>query len=75
MQSSPGDIGYFDGLSAHEGDIILAHPNCVRIENGALTTQRNDAGKIRTVYASMYYPPAEAMLPNWPPFDGNWPAK
>lgn len=127
---------YFDGLSAHEGDIILAHPGCVRIENGALTTQRPidgggqtdcasegamrnifavtarrypvvdeeagavlsivlfqrypgvdmrrnllaewfyvDAGKIRTVYAAMYYPPAEAMLPNWPPFDGNWPAK
>lgn len=127
---------YFDGLSAHEGDIILAHPGCVRIENGALTTQRPldgggqtdctsegamrnifavtarrypvvdeeaqavlsivlfqrypgvdmrrnllaewffiDAGKIRTVYASMYYPPAEAMLPNWPPFDGNWPPK
>jgi hypothetical protein len=48
MQSSPGDIRYFDGLSAHEGDIILAHPNCT---------------------------PAEAMLPNWPPFDGDWPAK
>jgi hypothetical protein len=127
---------YFDGLSAHEGEIILAHPGCVRIENGALTTQRPidtggqtdctsegamrniyavtarrypvvdeeagavlaialfqrypgvdmrrnllaewfyvDAGRIRTVYAAMYYPPAEAMLPNWPPFDGNWPAK
>jgi hypothetical protein len=34
-----------------------------------------DAGKIRTIYAAMYYPPADAMLPNWPPFDGNWPAK
>lgn len=127
---------YFDGLSAHEGEIILAHPGCVRIENGALTTQRPvegggqtdcmsegamrnifavtarrypvvdeeagavlgvvlfqrypgvdmrrnllaewfyvDAGKIRTVYAAMYYPPPEAMLPNWPPFDGNWPVK
>ncbi len=127
---------YFDGLSAHEGDVILAHPGCVRIENGALTTQRPiegggetdctsegamrnifavtarrypivdeeaqavlsivlfqrypgvdmrrnllaewffiDEGKIRTVYASMYYPPPEAMLPNWPPFDGNWPVK
>jgi hypothetical protein len=127
---------YFDGLSAHEGEIILAHPGCVRIENGALTTQRPiegggqtdctaegsmrnifavtarrypvvdeeagavlaialfqrfpgvdmrrnllaewfyvDAGKIRTIYAAMYYPPAEAMLPNWPPFDGNWPVK
>jgi len=127
---------YFDGLSAHDGKIIMAHPGCVRIENGALTTQRPiptggesdctaegamrniyavtarrypvvdeeagvvlglalfqrnpgvdmrrnllaewfyvDAGKIRTIYAAMYYPAAAAMLPNWPPFDGNWPAK
>jgi len=21
----------------------------------------------------MYYPDAEAMAPNWPPYDGNWP--
>lgn len=127
---------YFDGLSAHNGRIILAHPGCVRIENGALTTQRAiptggrtdctsegamrniyavtarrypvvdeeagvvlalvlfqrkpgvdmrrnllaewfyiDGGKIRTIYAAMYYPAAEAMAPNWPPFDGNWPPK
>src|SRR5206468_5161052 len=31
---------YFDGLSAHDGKVILAHPGCVRIENGSLTTQR-----------------------------------
>jgi hypothetical protein len=127
---------YFDGLSAHDGKIIVAHAGCVRVENGALTTQRAiegggqtdctsegamrniyavtarrypivdeeaqavlglalfqrkpgvdmrrnllaewfyvDAGKIRTIYAAMYYPAADAMLPNWPPFDGNWPAK
>jgi hypothetical protein len=127
---------YFDGLSAHQGKIILAHPGCVRIENGALTTQRLiptggetdctaegamrniyavtarrypvvdeeagvvlalvlfqrkpgvdmrrnllaewfyvDAGKIRTIYAAMYYPAADAMAPNWQPFDGNWPPK
>ena len=127
---------YFDGLSAHEGDLIIAHAGCVRIENGALTTQRPiegggltdctgegamrnifavtarrypvvdeeagavlglalfqrfpgvdmrrnllaewfyiDQGKIRSIYAAMYYPPAEAMVPNWPPFDGNWPAQ
>jgi len=127
---------YFDGLSAHDGRIILAHPGCVRVENGALTTQRPipsggqtdctaegamrniyavtarrypivdeeagvvlalvlfqrkpgvdmrrnllaewfyvDGGRIRTIYASMYYPPAEAMAPNWPPYDGNWPPK
>lgn len=127
---------YFDGLSAHSGKIIMAHPGCVRIENGALTTQRPipsggqtdctaegpmaniyaitarrypvvdeeagavvglalfqrkpgvnmprnllaewfyvDAGKIRTIYAAMYYPGPDAMLPNWPPYDGNWPVK
>ena len=125
---------YFDGLSAHDGKIIVAHPGCVRIENGNLTTQRPIAaggltdctaegpmtnifavtarrypvvdeeagavlglalfqrkpgvlmrrnllgewfyieqGKIREVYAAMFYPDQEAMVPNWPPFDGNWP--
>src|SRR5690349_12964451 len=127
---------YFDGLSAHKGELIIAHAGCVRIENGALTTQRPsegggltdctgegamrnifavtarrypvvdeeagavlalalfqrfpgvdmrrnllaewfyvDAGKIRTVYAAMYYPDANAIAPNWPPFDGNWPVR
>ena len=125
---------YFDGLSAHDGTVIIAHPGCVRIENGALTTQRAtpsggstdctsngamanifavtarrypivdeeagvvlglalferkpgvamrrnllsewffiEQGKIRSIYASMFYPEQEAMAPNWPPFDGNWP--
>jgi len=125
---------YCDGLSAHDGALIIAHPGCVRIENGTLTTQRAlpgggssdcmsngamanifavtarrypivdeeagvvlglalfqrkpgvsmrrnllsewfyiEQGKIRSIYASMYYPDPEAMAPNWPPFDGNWP--
>jgi hypothetical protein len=34
-----------------------------------------DTGKIREIYAAMYYPAADAMAPNWPPFDGNWPSK
>ena len=32
-----------------------------------------EQGKIRTIFASMYYPDGEALLPNWPPYDGNWP--
>jgi hypothetical protein len=32
-----------------------------------------EQGKIRTIFASMYYPDPEAMIPNWPPFEGNWP--
>jgi hypothetical protein len=127
---------YFDGLSAHDGEVIVAHEGCVRIENGALTTQRPipaggltdctgegpmanifavtarrypvvdeeaqavlglalfqrkpgvamrrnllaewfyiEQGRIRSIYAAMYYPGPEAMLPNWPPFDGNWPVQ
>ena len=125
---------YWDGLSAHDGRLILAYPGCTRLENGTLTTQRSlpaggesdctsegamanifavtarrfpvvdeeagvvlslvlferkpgvamrrnllaewfyiEEGKIRSIYASMYYPEAEAMAPNWPPYDGNWP--
>ena len=127
---------YFDALAARDGDLMLSHPGCVRIENGALTTQRPiegggltdctaegsmrnifavtarrypivdeeagavlglalfqrfpgvamrrnllaewfyiEQGKIRSIYAAMYYPPDEALLPNWPPFDGNWPVQ
>jgi hypothetical protein len=32
-----------------------------------------EQGKIRSIYAAMYYPEQEAMVPNWPPYDGNWP--
>ena len=32
-----------------------------------------DEGKIRTIYAAMFYPPADLAVPNWPPYDGNWP--
>ena len=125
---------YFDGLSAHDGKLIIAQPGCVRIENGRLTTQRQipgggatdctsegamanifavtarrypivdeeagvvlglvlferkpgvamrrnllsewfyiEQGKIRSIYAAMFYPEQDAMAPNWPPFYGNWP--
>jgi hypothetical protein len=32
-----------------------------------------DEAKIRTVYTAMFYPPPELAVPNWPPYDGNWP--
>jgi len=32
-----------------------------------------DEAKIRTVYTAMFYPPAELAVPNWPPYEGNWP--
>ncbi len=30
-------------------------------------------GRIKTVYAAMFYPPATLAVPNWPPFNGNFP--
>jgi hypothetical protein len=27
--------------------------------------------KIRSMYEALYYPPSEALVPNWPPYDGN----
>jgi len=32
-----------------------------------------DRQKIRSIYAAMFYPPPEAPVPNWPPYNGNWP--
>jgi hypothetical protein len=32
-----------------------------------------DEAKIRTIYTSMFYPPPTLAVPNWPPYDGNWP--
>jgi hypothetical protein len=28
---------------------------------------------IRTIYTAMFYPPPELAVPNWPPYEGNWP--
>ena len=32
-----------------------------------------DRGKIKSIYSAMFYPPDDVPLPNWPPYDGNWP--
>jgi len=147
---------YFDGLQAHDGSVVLAHPGCIRIENGVTVTGRGgvapppipsvggaaaapgsqspgaipvsgdctsglsgmtmiavtarrfpivdeeagvvlgmvvflrapgspqrrnlltewftiDSDKIRGIYAAMFYPDSLTPVPNWPPYDGNWP--
>jgi hypothetical protein len=71
---------YFDALSAHDRTVALVHEGCGRAENGS-PTPRNalsewfviDDAKIRTVYTSMFYPPADLPIPYWPPYTGNWP--
>jgi len=32
-----------------------------------------DRGKIRSIYSAMFYPADDVPLPNWPPYEGNWP--
>src|SRR5262249_17498678 len=131
---------YFDGITTHDGSIIMAMPGCPRLENGVTMTGRGaaprggaaageardctsglatiniqngaarrypivdeeagvgqgmaifirkpgpptrrnmfgewfilDNNKIRSIYATLFYPAPEMPAPNWPPFDGNWP--
>ncbi len=125
---------YFDGITSHNGSVIMAHAGCVRIENGLTMTGRTtgpgvtgdctsnleriniqfvaarrypvideEAGvalaiavfirppgsmtrrnvfgewfliennRIRTIWSAMFYPPPELPVPNWPPYEGNWP--
>lgn len=30
-------------------------------------------GRIKTIYTAMFYPAATLAVPNWPPYNGNWP--
>jgi hypothetical protein len=32
-----------------------------------------DRGKIKSIYSAMFYPADDVPVPNWPPYDGNWP--
>ncbi len=138
---------YFDGITAHDGSMIMAHSACSRLENGQTVggdpdahagspppappaaggrppsscasglqnfnlqnvvarrfpvvdteaqivlayavfirrpgspSRRNafaewfeiDTNKIRHVYSAMYYPANDLPVPNWPPYDGNFP--
>jgi hypothetical protein len=32
-----------------------------------------DEGRIRYLWTAMFYPPPELAVPNWPPYEGNWP--
>lgn len=53
----------------------------VFIRKPGSTTPRNafsewffiDAAKIRTIYTAMFYPAPTLAVPNWYPYDGNWP--
>ena len=42
---------------------------------GRLRSRVFDRGKIRSIYSAMFYPADDVPVPNWPPYDGNWPVK
>jgi hypothetical protein len=62
-----------------EAQAVLSY--AVFIRKSGSPTPRNvfsewffiDDAKIRTVYTAMFYPAPELAVPNWPPFNGNWP--
>lgn len=62
-----------------EAQVVLSYG--VFIRRPGSPTPRNalsewfviDGGKIRTVYTAMFYPPATLPIPNWPPYEGNFP--
>ncbi len=123
---------YFDGITSHDGSVVLAHKGCNRYENGTKVTGRRggvdddcvsgyagfdlanvvgrrillvddeqgvvlgmavfirkpgsnrprnafsewfwiEDGRIRNIWTAMYYPPPARPVPNWPPYDGNFP--
>ena len=53
----------------------------VFVSKPGTTTRRNalsewfviDNNKIRRIYSAMFYPSSEVPVPNWPPYEGNWP--
>jgi len=62
-----------------EAQIVLAY--AVFIRRPGSPSRRNafaewfviDTNKIRHVYSAMYYPPNDLPVPNWAPYDGNFP--
>lgn len=62
-----------------EAGVVLAF--AVFQRNPGTTTRRNvfaewfffEGDRIRTIYSAMFYPEASVPVPNWPPFDPNWP--
>jgi hypothetical protein len=66
-------------LVDEEAQVVLAY--AVFIRRPGSPTPRNvfsewfaiDESRIRTIYTAMFYPPPDLAVPNWPPYDGNWP--
>lgn len=62
-----------------EAQIVLASavfvrkPGDPRRRNNFMEVFAVDGGRIRSVHAAMFYAAPDQPLPNWPPYDGNFP--
>ena len=52
---------------------FIRTPNEPRRRNHFMEFFYIDHAKIRTVYATLLYPSSAVPVPNWPPYDGNFP--
>jgi hypothetical protein len=53
--------------------VFLRKPGTVTRRNAFSEWFVIDDNKIRSIYSAMFFPVPEAPVPNWPPYDGNWP--
>jgi hypothetical protein len=66
-------------LVDEEAQVVLA--SAVFVRKAGDPRRRNhfmevfgvDEGRIRSVHAAMFYAPPDQPLPNWPPYEGNFP--
>jgi uncharacterized protein (TIGR02246 family) len=53
--------------------VFLRSPGNTQRRNGLSEYFYIDSGKIREIHAAMFYPAPDQPVPNWPPYDGNFP--
>ena len=53
--------------------IFIRKPGDARRRNHFMEVFGIDGGRIRSVHAAMFYAPPDRPLPNWPPYEGNFP--
>jgi hypothetical protein len=53
--------------------VFIRKPGSIRPRNAFSEWFWIEDGKIRNIWTAMYYPPPERPVPNWPPYDGNFP--
>ena len=53
--------------------VFIRHPGATLPRNAFSEWFWIEDGKIRNIWTAMYYPGAERPVPNWPPFEGNFP--